>query len=320
MAPDRTATSRDPEGARPGLRRRHRDAAADGSLALLRPEPPAIFALSAMFAARCSTSETWPSSHSAYLSQPELVVALIRDLAGASLRDESRPSTAGATPVQRLRTWAQAPRHPAPARGRYVAFAVFRDVLVQLADSMLRSHPFFQHTFDTDPYLPARILVVQTLHPVTRGSGGTAWRRDALTGQSVADSPVGVAVRMVGELIAFATAVALATFRVIVGRRLSVEETARQTWFIASADHAAGAAHHHPARRRHRHHRRLAGRPARRAELHRRRRRARRDRPVVAADLRAHDLRGRRIGDLRRPRRPHHPRGDRRARGRWACP
>jgi len=52
--------------------------------------------------------------------------------------------------------------------------------------------------------------------------------------QSVADSPVGVAVRMVGELIAFATAVALATVRVIVGRRLSIEETARQTWFIAS--------------------------------------------------------------------------------------
>ncbi len=40
--------------------------------------------LSAMFAARCSTSETWPTSHSAYLSQPERVVALIRDLAGAS--------------------------------------------------------------------------------------------------------------------------------------------------------------------------------------------------------------------------------------------
>ncbi|MGI5127528.1 MlaE family ABC transporter permease [Pseudonocardia sp. CA-107938] len=52
--------------------------------------------------------------------------------------------------------------------------------------------------------------------------------------RSMADSPLGVAVRMVGELIAFAMATAIATVRVVVGRRLSLAETAQQTWFIAS--------------------------------------------------------------------------------------
>jgi phospholipid/cholesterol/gamma-HCH transport system permease protein len=58
--------------------------------------------------------------------------------------------------------------------------------------------------------------------------------RERSLAQSIADSPVGAAVRAVGELIAFATAVVLATVRVVVGRRLSLGETAQQTWFIAS--------------------------------------------------------------------------------------
>jgi hypothetical protein len=108
MAPDAAGDLRlDPDGARAGLYADCTDAVAERAIALLRAEPPAIFAaappaatwpdvpshylagsadrsmsasLTAMFAARCTTSETWPTSHSAYLSRPERVVALIRQL------------------------------------------------------------------------------------------------------------------------------------------------------------------------------------------------------------------------------------------------
>ncbi|TDD63223.1 alpha/beta hydrolase [Kribbella antibiotica] len=80
------------------------DATAARAIALLRPEPPAIFdaspakvtwhdtpttyvvcsndktvsaALAERFAARCTTTETWPTSHSPFLSQPEKVAEFI---------------------------------------------------------------------------------------------------------------------------------------------------------------------------------------------------------------------------------------------------
>jgi hypothetical protein len=100
----------DGDGARAGLFADCDDETAALAVSLLRPEPPAIFAatptdaawkgtrsfylagsedraivpeLVATFASRCSASETWPTSHSAYLSRPDDVAALIRrQLAG----------------------------------------------------------------------------------------------------------------------------------------------------------------------------------------------------------------------------------------------
>lgn len=94
----------DPADARLNLYGDVDDATAARAISLLRPEPPAIFgaapthvtwhdtptiyiagsedqavpaALTKRFAARCTTSETWPTSHSPYLSQPTEVADLI---------------------------------------------------------------------------------------------------------------------------------------------------------------------------------------------------------------------------------------------------
>ncbi len=97
-------TRLDPAGAREGLFADCDDDVADRAVGLLRPEPGAIFAAApahaawrdvpstyvaarddraivpemvAAFAARCTTTVTWPTSHSAYLSRPDDVVALV---------------------------------------------------------------------------------------------------------------------------------------------------------------------------------------------------------------------------------------------------
>jgi hypothetical protein len=94
----------DGDGARAGLYADCDDETAALAVSLLRPEPPSIFAatptdaawkdtrsfylagsedraivpeLVTAFASRCSASETWPTSHSAYLSRPADVAALI---------------------------------------------------------------------------------------------------------------------------------------------------------------------------------------------------------------------------------------------------
>ncbi|MFG1610462.1 alpha/beta hydrolase [Actinoplanes sp. NPDC049265] len=94
----------DPEAARAGLYADCDEATATRAIELLRPEPPSIFAatpeqaawrdtpshylaaghdqaivpeLVAAFAARCSTAETWPTGHSAYLSRADDVAELI---------------------------------------------------------------------------------------------------------------------------------------------------------------------------------------------------------------------------------------------------
>jgi pimeloyl-ACP methyl ester carboxylesterase len=83
--------------------------AADRAVGLLRPEPPAIFgatpaaapwhdaesvyiaardettiapSLVGLFAGRCTTSQTWPTGHSPYLTHPAEVAGLIANLAG----------------------------------------------------------------------------------------------------------------------------------------------------------------------------------------------------------------------------------------------
>lgn len=48
------------------------------------------------------------------------------------------------------------------------------------------------------------------------------------------DSAVGRAVQAIGELVGFGLATILAIGRVIITRRLSLRETAQQTWFLAS--------------------------------------------------------------------------------------
>lgn len=97
----------DPSGVKAAFYADCSDEVADRAIALLRPEAPAIFddsppvalwrggpshylaggadqsmlpGLSEIFAARCDTSETWPTSHSAYLSQPGRLVELIRSI------------------------------------------------------------------------------------------------------------------------------------------------------------------------------------------------------------------------------------------------
>lgn len=94
----------DMDSVRAGLYADCDDATAALAVSLLRPEPPSIFAatptdaawkdgrsfylagsedramvpeLVATFASRCSASETWPTSHSAYLSRTEDVADLI---------------------------------------------------------------------------------------------------------------------------------------------------------------------------------------------------------------------------------------------------
>ncbi|WP_306213764.1 alpha/beta hydrolase [Actinoplanes sp. RD1] len=94
----------DEDGARAGLYADCDDETAALAVSLLRPEPPSIFAavptvatwkdtrtfylagskdraivpeLVTTFASRCSTTETWPTSHSAYLSRTGDVAALI---------------------------------------------------------------------------------------------------------------------------------------------------------------------------------------------------------------------------------------------------
>lgn len=97
----------DPDGARAAFYADCSEEVTARALELLRPEPPTIFAatpslaswhdvqshylaagdersmsksLVDAFAARCSSSETWATSHSAYLSQPDRVVELIRSM------------------------------------------------------------------------------------------------------------------------------------------------------------------------------------------------------------------------------------------------
>lgn len=112
MSPDPDGNLKlDPESAKAAFYADCTDDVADRAVALLRPEPLAIFtvspasvswrevpshylaaahdlsmsaSLTEMFRARCSTSQTWPTSHSAYLSQPDLVVELIRGLVVAN--------------------------------------------------------------------------------------------------------------------------------------------------------------------------------------------------------------------------------------------
>lgn len=98
-------TRLDPAGAREGLFADCADDVAERAVGLLRPEPGTIFTAApalaawrstpstyvagaddrailpemvAHFAQRCSTALTWPTSHSAYLSRPEEVAALVR--------------------------------------------------------------------------------------------------------------------------------------------------------------------------------------------------------------------------------------------------
>lgn len=111
MAPDADGNLRlDTEGARAAFYADCSDEVVERAVRLLRAEPPTIFAatptqvtwrdvpshyvvaeedralaasLSDTFAARCSSSETWATSHSAYLSQPERVVELIQGMVDA---------------------------------------------------------------------------------------------------------------------------------------------------------------------------------------------------------------------------------------------
>ncbi len=120
--------------------------------------------------------------------------------------------------------------------------------------------------------------------------------------------PGAAAIRQAGKLYALA----LEVLRCIPRRPFQLREFVQQFWFVASVSILPDRAGRDPVRRCDRAAARLADRADRRAVVHRRRERARRH-PAGQPDRhRADDRRRRRVGDLRRPRRAHHPRGDRR--------